>query len=372
LDFLLADQEGDLDGGFPDSYSSAREVFRRLAIERGWELSSYPITARGPGGDELTIDVAVRPAKTARTALVVSSGVHGVEGRVGSAVQLELLRRWTGDAVGERDPRLVFIHAVNPYGYAWDRRFNEENIDLNRNMLVGDEAFAGCPADYPALDALLNPQRPPSPREPFLFKALWAIARKGMPALKQAIAGGQYEYPQGLFFGGRGPSESNDLIDAGMPAWLGGAEQVVHLDFHTGLGESGRCQLLMDTPPTEVQRKRLVDWFGPESFQISESTGVAYEARGGWGRWCVMRRLARDYLFACAEFGTFGPIAVLGGLRSENQAHHWAVGNAVLLAKARARLRSLFCPEDSGWRREVLGRGVELAEAGRRGLAALT
>jgi hypothetical protein len=30
------------------------------------------------------------------------------------------------------EPTLVFVHAVNPFGFANNRRVNEENIDLNR------------------------------------------------------------------------------------------------------------------------------------------------------------------------------------------------------------------------------------------------
>ena len=30
---------------------------------------------------------------------------------------------------------IVFIHIINPYGMAWNRRVNEYNVDLNRNFL---------------------------------------------------------------------------------------------------------------------------------------------------------------------------------------------------------------------------------------------
>ena len=31
-------------------------------------------------------------------------------------------------------PTLVFVHALNPYGFSWVRRVNEDNVDLNRNF----------------------------------------------------------------------------------------------------------------------------------------------------------------------------------------------------------------------------------------------
>ena len=53
------------------------------------EIAGNAIEARGPGGEELTIDVALRrsSAGEATSALLVSSGLHGVEGLFGSAVQ---------------------------------------------------------------------------------------------------------------------------------------------------------------------------------------------------------------------------------------------------------------------------------------------
>ena len=52
--------------------------------------------------------------------------------------------------------------------------------------------------------------------------------------------------------------------------------------------------------------------------------------------------LALDYLFACAEFGTYGPLRILAGLRAENQAHHWAPPTAASTVWAKQRLKELF------------------------------
>ena len=95
-----------------------------------------------------------------------------------------------------RGVALVLIHALNPYGFAWVRRANEENVDLNRNFLLAGEPYAGSPARYAALDALLNPKHPPRRLDLFRLRAMASILRHGMPQLKQAVAGGQYDFPQ--------------------------------------------------------------------------------------------------------------------------------------------------------------------------------
>lgn len=353
---------------YPRDYFTARQRFRQAAERAGWRLEAIPIDATGPRGEELTIDVASSPHGDPEKTLVVSSGLHGVEAFLGSAVQLALLER--GPASMPASPRYVLLHSLNPFGFAWLRRFDENNVDPNRNFLLPGEAYAGCPDGYAELDGLLNPRRPPWRWEPFLPKALWVIARHGMRKLRQAIATGQYAYPQGIFFGGAAPTRTHEILRDNLGRWLQGARDVVHLDFHTGLGASGTCRLLIDYPLRAEQRQRLAEWFGSDSFEAIDSSNVAYAARGGIGRWCVARNLAPQYLFACAEFGTYGPVRVLAGLRAENQAHHWGLPASRDTTWAKAQLTELFCPAAEAWRARALERGLDLVARAARGLTA--
>jgi hypothetical protein len=43
---------------------------------------------------------------------------------------------------------VVFIHAVNPYGMSFWRRWNENNVDLNRNFLSGKTTAIFLPISY--------------------------------------------------------------------------------------------------------------------------------------------------------------------------------------------------------------------------------
>jgi hypothetical protein len=355
---------------FSSDYSAARQRFREAASRLGWQLEAHPIGAAGPSGEELTIDVGCSSGGDPERVLVVSSGVHGVEGFFGSAVQVALLEQWA--AASPPSTKCVFLHGLNPFGFAWLRRFDENNVDPNRNFLLPGERFEGAPEGYARLDAFLNPRRPPSRWEPFTLKALWLIARHGMSALRQAVAGGQYEYPRGLFFGGTGPSRAQQLLGENLPRWLAGSRGVVHLDFHTGLGPRGACKLLIDYPLSQRQRGWLTDWFGADSFMTPDSSTRHYNARGGFGQCCVSRSLAPDYLFACAEFGTYGPVQVLAGLRAENQAHHWGAPSSASTDRAKGRLKELFCPAGDAWRSQVLERSLELVDRARRGLQGIT
>jgi len=384
---------------FSPDYFTARERFREASGRLGWESESHAIDARGPKGEELTVDVAcssvrgrlglgkssgafVPSSQDGRSTnecstnenstkgrspfgntLVISSGLHGVEGFFGSAVQLGLMEQWAENAGAMAGLNVVLIHALNPFGFAWLRRCNEDNVDLNRNFLLAGEEFAGSGAGYAELNGLLNPPRAPSRWDLFLPRALWTILRQGgIHPLRQAVAGGQYDYPQGLFYGGKGPAQTQRILAEHLPRWIGDSKQVMHLDLHTGLGRWGQYKLLLDQSLSEGLRRRLDGAFGTKSWERGGSRGSAYRARGAIGNWCAQVLKGADYLYACAEFGTYGNIKVCAGLRAENQAHFWGQPEDAASRKAKEELKEVFCPTSEEWRRMVLAGGFRLVE----------
>ncbi len=344
---------------FPRDYFDARDRFRNAVACLGWTISTHPVGAN----DDLTIDVSLSSPAGPEPVLFITTGVHGVEGFFGAAVQLALLECWK--QTPPSGVRIVFAHAINPFGFAHLRRFNETNIDLNRNFLLDGEAFTGCPPLYARLDGLLNPKRPPRRFECFTLRALFAIARFGLGPLKQAIAGGQYDYPQAIFFGGHGPSESQLILREHLATWLSDAAEVVHLDFHTGLGPWGTHKLLIDPPLTPAQFTRAVRWFGVDALQPAVASGVAYQARGGFGSWCAAQNSHRDYLHLCAEFGTYDAITVLGRVRAENMSHHWGDRHD---PTTKEQLKEAFAPVSPTWQSQVIADSVRLIEQAVAGL----
>jgi Protein of unknown function (DUF2817) len=111
------------------------------------------------------------------------------------------------------------IHSINPFGFFGLRRVNEDNIDLNRNFLVGGESYSGTSQPYRKLDGFLNPASPPRQFDGYLLKALWNIGRFGYSQLKQIVAEGQYDYPRGIFFGGHNVARSTAIIQTNVLRW---------------------------------------------------------------------------------------------------------------------------------------------------------
>jgi hypothetical protein len=338
---------------FLETYTAARQAFRERALAHHWELTAWPTEDAGPDGQPLAVDVAVTPARAGDRVLVISSGLHGVEAPLGSAVQRALVDAWSSMA-GATEVRCVLIHALNPYGFAWSRRCDADNVDPNRNFWDRCPAGTGRSGIYASFDHLLNPKHPPSSLDFFRLRAVAAALRHGQDNLRRALVSGQSDFPKGLFFGGTTAGVSRTLLERHLHEWIGRAERVVHLDIHTGLGRWASGKLLVDYAMTPDVRAWITRTFPVAAIEEAMGTGRTYQAVGSLAQWCVARALAPRYFFAFAEFGTYGDIAVLAGLRQENQAHHWTPPVDRRLTRARARLRELFCPASPEWRSRVM------------------
>jgi Protein of unknown function (DUF2817) len=354
---------------FAGDYVTARLRFREAAARAGCLLLSYPLAARGPQGEELAIDVALLPAQQARRALVVSSGTHGVEGYFGSAVQLSLLSQLAALRDAAAPVSLVLIHAVNPFGFAHKRRVNEDNVDQNRNFVLDGRAFAGAPELYRTLAPLLHPTRVPGRFEALRLRLVLAGLRHGFPQAKNAIAQGQYEFERGLFFGGRAPSASQQILRGHLREWLGRPERVLHIDLHTGLGAWGSYALCVDLPREHPRVARLAQEFGAAYVQGFDTQGVLYEIQGGLGRWLEQRFEGTQYDCLLAEFGTYPGLDVLAALRFDNCVRQYASERPELVARARDRLFEIFCPASPAWREQVVASGLAIVRSALSALA---
>jgi len=344
-------------------YFSARARFREAAAAAECKVETFPVDSLGPDAQPLTIDVARVGSSDAENLVIVSSGLHGIEGFFGAAVQLAWFAQLRKNDWLPGSTAVLLLHALNPYGFAWLRRVNENNVDPNRNGLLPDEKFEGSPPGYAALDRLLNPTSPPKRFEPFLPKAAWNIARRGLPALKQAVAAGQYDFPKGLFYGGAQPSQSHQIVKSNLARWIAPAKCVLHLDFHTGLGKSGTFKLLAEYGLSEQEHAWLSEYLDASHLEDANAEGVAYKVRGGFGSWCKWLLSETQYTYLCAEFGTYPPLKVIAGLRAENRAVHWGKPGDAQTKQATLRLKELFCPASKTWRSQALRSGVQLIQS---------
>ena len=344
---------------FSADYESARLRFREAAERGGARLTALDLEAKGPAGEDLTIDIAWFGAEQPRQVFLHSSGIHGVEAFAGSAIQLQWLAK--GISLPE-DTAVVLVHVLNPYGMAWLRRFNENNVDLNRNFLPPEKPYRGAPKGFEQLDSFLNPSTPPS-WDFYYPRAAWLIMRHGMSTLKQTVAGGQYENSKGLFFGGQSLEQGPRKLQQFVTKRLAGVERLVVIDVHTGLGPFGVDTLFVhaadEGSPLYGTMQKV---FGDRVAPLDPDRSVGYRIKGAYDTMYPRALPKTDVYFLSQEFGTYSAVEVVRLLRAENRWHHH--GEASLDHSSKLELKEAFGPDDESWRRDVLHRGNEVIEQG--------
>ena len=344
-----------LENFFSEDYEAARERFRGLAEELKATSHWYSVCPER----DLTIDVAVI-GHSNLPAVVISSGVHGVEGFLGSAIQLALMSQLTKDPdyLSACACQFILIHAINPYGFQNLRRCNEDNVDLNRNFLDDSKTYKGSPEGYFELNSFLNPQSLPH-FDFFLLRTFWKIFRVGMRELTASVAHGQYEFSKGLFFGGARPSKSYRVIKKEMENWFGDVDRILLLDFHTGLGKRGTYEIY----PCGTKD---VSWCS-KHFN-SNVVASPYNVDGDFETWFKKQDLANSVRSIVVEFGTHHVLRVLSALRDENRLHHFS-RDVAIDDRVKQKLLESFCPKSASWRQSSVRQGLTIISQAIRAIA---
>lgn len=344
---------------FSPDYETARSRFRDAAAAQAAALHTIGLPGTGPGEETLSIDIAWIGAAKPQRVFLHTSGLHGVEAYTGSAVQLALLAAPPAPPV---DAALVIVHVLNPFGMAWLRRTDADNVDLNRNFIVDGGAWSGAPPLYAALDPLLNPRSPPA-RDGFAVRAAAIALRYGFHRVKQAIAEGQFEYPRGLFFGGTALQPGPQRYLDWLRRHLAGISYLFALDLHTGLGRRGTDTVIPEINTNATPAGELGGALGRSLIDPARPS-VAYTVRGSMGG-ALPRVLPHARVDSVLqEIGTYPPLRVLHALREENRWHFYGGGGIVHPTKQ--HLRETLCPAAVDWRRRAIHRGVTLAQAAAR------
>ena len=125
------------------------------------------------------------------------------------------------------------MHALNPYGFAWLRRVNEDNIDLNRNFHDFSKDLPSCSAYEELHDWLVPLEWEGEHRQRADDELRKYIAANGMRAFQGAITSGQHTRPKGLFYSGTTKSWSNNTLRQICQKYVPAiAKMVAVLDFH--------------------------------------------------------------------------------------------------------------------------------------------
>lgn len=349
---------------FKESFEESRSQLLQNLV--GWppttEHESIPLADEND--PNLFIDSIFIPSTSGKKdrLLIVTSGVHGIEGFVGSALQSAMLREnfW-----GERDEDLnvLIVHAVNPYGFKHERRVSAANVDLNRNFDTTKELFKVKNEGYAKIRELFNPTEPATTgffhRLGFYFKAVYAIYQHSMAVLRAAILSGQYEFADSIFFGGKDFEPQKAILEGILTKYALGYAHVLMIDLHTGYGARGQLHLFADKTPEmdgpyieKIFAGQKLDYGQQKDFYQVTGSMVSYAAKFFTGK----ARFA-PMVF---EFGTLDSQKTLGSIDSlyrmtlENQLAHHQANSPEDAKQIRDLFREMFYPSSVEWRQSAL------------------
>ena len=337
---------------FSKNFASARSRFIAAACAAGATMDELRLNAMGPNGIPLATEIAWLGSDEPERVVIHSSGIHGVEGFAGSAVQLALL---SSDIKIPDDGALIIVHCLNPYGMAWLRRFNENNVDLNRNFVADEADRTGAADAYHQLGELLNPSGVPR-MDLFYPRAALSILKYGMAKIRQAVAEGQYEYPKGLFFGGKQFEQGALLYLGWLRLRLMSVRQLFAIDVHTGLGKWGDETLFLRNGGAHREDATNLGAKLGRTIVTDPVSSGAYDIRGLLSEIFEMLEPKLDWNFVLQEFGTYSGVRVLNALRQENRWHHYGDGGVDNWTKQ--NLKKVFAPASPTWRKFVVERGL--------------
>ena len=315
--------------------------------------------------EDLTIDwISADALERNEKVLLFTTGEHGVEGYVGSA----MMQRFIEVYMPKLDPRntgILLLHAINPWGMKHHRRGNKDNIDLNRTFLWNVSHDPNFNPEYDKISKFLNPGTQVKSlfidNIVYTLQLFWHIARMGMKNFRHALLLGQYRDPKGLYFGGtERPEETQTLMDL-YKQMMASYEQILHLDMHTGYGPRYQMSLVnsaLDKGSSEYFVRRF-----NYPLVVAATADEFYAIRGDMIDYVYAMRqneFPQKRLYSTSfEFGTLGD-TLYGLFQSprvmihENRAYWYGTRSRRLPAKAKYGFEELYYPKAKDWREKAV------------------
>ncbi|MBF4694893.1 M14 family metallopeptidase [Fusibacter ferrireducens] len=333
------------------SYEAAKETFRCVV---GVAREHYRICVHHSTSFEedvlLTTESAyICDSDHPEKLLILTSGMHGVEGFVGSEMINRVITKHYKEMNASKTALLV-INFINPWGMKYFRRVNRHNIDLNRNFIHGATPYN---AHFYKLKSLLNADWQGKFRLisliRYYFTLFKCIMDHGVLNTKQAIFSGQYEFPEQIYFGGlKSTSEHENVIDLIHRFTEDSVKQVIHFDLHTGYGPRNELSLINSSydalNPFLWKRNLKLD-----HVEISDVHGDLIDYL-----YLMGKQNHRDCFHTCAEFGTLGhslyhKFESLRVTILENAIWQGKIESQKIKEKILKKFVNIYCPNEASW-----------------------
>ena len=342
---------------FSASYVEARVKFLEAAATAGLAVESHNHPQLGRDGEALAMDVARDGPADADKLLIVSSACHGVEGYCGSGVQVFALHdaEWLAKAPSQ-GVAVLYIHALNPYGFSHIRRVTHENVDLNRNFQDFSKPLPDNEAYREIADLLLPTVWPPDAQNAAALANY--IETRGMAAFQAAFSRGQHAFPKGLFFGGTAPTWSNQTLRGVLRQHVSKARQVAWIDLHTGLGPSGLGERIFACADDAEALKRARQWWGGDGAtpvtSIYDGSSTSAFLTGLMWMALVQECPNAVYTGIAMEYGTLPMTDVSYALRGEHWLNNHPEAPAGQARQIKQQMLAAFYTDTDAWKGQII------------------
>ena len=354
---------------FYDEYDDVRAHLMQTVNElkgEGYDvqLSSHAIDEN----DGLYIDSIYIPATEKQTNLVViTTGVHGIEGYIGSVMLDVFWSEIYSSEINKANTGVLVVANVNPYGMKYHRRYNENNVDLNRNFILDWSTFdTTVNKDYPKVDTFLGPKSTMGNiighELSFYGSMLGELIQDGADTISNALLGGQYEYAEGVYYGGNGDEASTTYLkDVFKQTLESEYENIVHIDVHSGYGPRYNMVIFNSVFETMTEAESVA-LFGYD-YVIANDSEDFYATTGDttdfYYRLKEQLGTENSLFSTCFEFGTIGDsfldsIISMKYTIEENQNHWNPSNNATTNEIIKERYQELFYPTEKEWREKTV------------------
>ncbi len=361
---------------YPESYNEGKSRFLKNAKilsskYKNLEIGSIDV-------DSLTVDYFYLPALIKnKSLLVVSSGTHGPEGYLGSAIQAQFiesqLEKTNIDEMG-----ILFIHGVNPWGFANNRRGTINNVNMNRNFSLSSNIFNSKNEDYLKMAHHLEVKEPIGSTFNIpamgLLKEMLFTKGVNLQSLTIAIGKGQYTNEKGINYGGRSFETQTPALIKLLKRVTLLYKKIIHFDLHTGLGDRGVLHIMTSQNISKSSAKCLSSVFqtdiDKDNYALTPPNSKGfYEIHGNFADIIFKLNKKQDKIIlgVTAEFGTLGKglvgkVKTINRLIRENRGFFYGYANREAEKEIKNDYLELFNPSSTKWRKESLAKARYILE----------
>lgn len=345
---------------YPENLTDSKLEMNQV-ISNLQELGYIVNTTRQPINqyhiDKISISKQAKPIHR----LILSSGLHGIEGFIGHVCQMYFLKNILSKLSDETE--VILYHILNPYGMDHFRRFNANNVDLNRNYSNTD--FNLDNVEFTKVQSFLSPRK----MKTVFGSNIWFyttvfknILKHSVKTMNIAILKGQKENQNSIYYSGIQYEPSTRYLLDELDFIYSGIESVLWIDIHSGYGKKHQMSIFNSRYEIEGT-KELKNNITYKDIVDSDNDSM-YDTDGD-----ITEKLYKNHsdnlhtsslLALCFEFGTMGSgllhtVNTFKTVLFDNNSHHIDSNNR-FKDYSNKLMRKAFLPNNIKWKTNAISK----------------